>query len=109
MEASRRQPAYESGHASGGSQQATASGREQEASRRKSAGGRWMPAGDSKQARVDMLEVEANRQQLINKNKKPAGDCHQPGTVTEPQDRQRLLRDHTVVDLCINLVFKVHL
>ena len=30
MEASRRQPAYESGHARGGSQQATASRREQE-------------------------------------------------------------------------------
>ena len=50
MEASRRQPACESEPAGGGTQQATASRREQEASRRKSTGGRRMPAGDRQPA-----------------------------------------------------------
>ena len=48
--ASRRQPACESEPAGGGTQQATASRREQEASRRKSTGGRWMSAGDREPA-----------------------------------------------------------
>ena len=98
MQASRRQPACESGHARGGrqqaggrwmpagdsqqagertdkldrygSQQATASRREKEASR-------WKPAGDSQHTRMDMLEVEANRQQPVGGSRKPAGESQQ--------------------------------
>ena len=47
--------------ARGGSQQATASRREQEASRRKSAGGRWMTAGDSEEARERKTKPDSYR------------------------------------------------
>ena len=91
MEASRRQPAYESGHARGGSQQATASRREQEASRRKSAGGRWMPAGDSQQARenrqANQREQEASRRKSAGGRRMLAGDSQQARERTDKLDR----------------------
>ena len=81
QEASRRQPAYESGHARGGSQQATASRREQEASRRKSAGGRWMPAGDSEQARENR---QANQREQEASRRKSAGGRWMPAGDSQP-------------------------
>ena len=105
MEASRRQPAYESGHARGGSQQATtASRREQEASRRKST---------SNNSKLEAcLRLEARNATL------------EDFPVFSPHDVMFLINCQvhllvsslllqscrvTVVDLCINLVFKVHL
>ena len=69
QEASRRQPAYESGHARGGSQQATASRREQEASRRKpQVEDGCQQATASRRERTDKLTRES---------RKPAGASQQ--------------------------------
>jgi hypothetical protein len=120
MEASRRQPAYESGHARGGSHQATtASRREQEASRRKSTSNNSKLEAclrlEARNATLEDFPVFSphdvmfliNCQVHLLVSSLLLQSCRV--TVTEPQDRQRLLRDRTVVDLCINLVFKVHL
>ena len=95
MEASRRQPAGESGQARGGCQQATASRQEQEVIRRKSASGRWMPAGDSQQAREDRQARDGSQQATASRREKEASRWKPAGGRWKPAGDSQ----HTRVDM----------